>query len=304
MNIRFKIHRLGVIVSDVRYVALLLQRRIRSPKLREKIAAVIARQKPAKQHEALADPLYVKPLETAGISHLGPLLTPSQLKEVKDYLSAFPVHDPYQPGGAPFMPIDGNRPPNTHVGYYAPETILQAPHLLGLANAPFILSIVEAFLGCRPTIGYLASWWSFAADGPAQAAERFHRDVDDWRFVKLFIYLTDVDDVTGPHIYVQHSANDARLTKIRRYTDPEVSDAFGESCILRIKGAAGSAFLENTFGLHKGEPVSAGHRLIFQAVYSISGLPYAPKKPISSLSNLQKETDVALDGYINRLYCY
>ena len=35
------------------------------------------------------------------------------------------------------------------------------------------------------------------AEGTPRHAENFHRDVDDLKFIKLFVYLTDVGDENG-----------------------------------------------------------------------------------------------------------
>jgi hypothetical protein len=174
--------------------------------------------------------------------------------------------------------------------------------LFSIANRPDILAIVEGLLGCKPTLGYIATWWSYHTDLGAQQAENFHRDVDDWRFVKLFIYLTDVGRNNGPHIYVSHSSGSPKLRQIRRLTDEEVVAAFGAERILELKGCAGDGFLEDTFGIHKGQPVVSGRRLIFQAVYSMYPLPYGPKQPVISAEDVRLDDGSRPDPWINRLY--
>src|SRR5690606_8644383 len=95
--------------------------------------------------------------------------------------------------------------PETHVGHFDDRTILHAPHVLRIANDPEIISAVSGALGARPIISSLIAWWSIPHAGQAREAELFHRDVDDWRFIKLFVYLTDVDAGAGPHVYVPGS---------------------------------------------------------------------------------------------------
>jgi hypothetical protein len=302
MTLRYKLSLLRTYLSDVRYVPFFLQRRFRSITWRERIGRWVAKGRP--QFDTLngCDLQAFANLQQRGIAHLGELLNSSQVADIREYFDELPVSDPYRPQSKPFLAHDVKLCEHTHVGYYNTAEVLAAPHLLALANRPDILELVGAYLGCKPTIGYLAAWWSFAADGTAQAAENFHRDVDDWRFIKLFVYLTDVGPDSGPHIYVVGSARDERLRKIRRYTDEEVRAAFSDDVILTNFGSAGSGFLEDTYGLHKGQPVRVGRRLIFQAVYSIVSLPYAPKSPVCSLTEARKRTGLALDPYVNRLY--
>ncbi len=303
MNLRYKLAQLVVFARDSRYLPFFLQRRVRSNAARNRISELVAGSRPAIGPSDHKVGSLVAVLKQDGILHLGDLLTNKQVAEILAYFEGLPVTDPYQTGEAPFLPRAIDRPPQTHVGYHDAAHVLAAPHLLALVNRPDILAIAASFLGCKPTIGYLASWWSFASgDGTAQAAENFHRDVDDWRFLKLFVYLTDVGPENGPHVYVTGSAEDERLRKIRRYTDQEVFDTFGESAVITNTGNAGSGFLENTYGIHKGQPVGQGYRVLFQAVYTMSPLPYAPKSPVGSLAEARTQTGMALDSYVNRLY--
>ncbi|MGZ9710860.1 hypothetical protein ACXX82_08625 [Glaciimonas sp. GNP009] len=241
-------------------------------------------------------------LQGAGISHLGALLTQAQCEELRKYFSGKLVCDDYRPETPPYLPGSNARHPESHVAHHSPGDILCAPYLLQLANDPRILDIAATFLGCKPTIGYLAAWWSYHTETGAQQAEHFHRDVDDWRFLKLFIYITYVDEKNGPHIYVAHSSSSAKLREIRRFEDAEVVAAFGQNNILQLTGRAGEGFLENTYGLHKGQPVKEGTRLIFQVVYSMFALPYGPKVPVIKQNEWTSQNAFVPDPWINRLY--
>jgi len=118
--------------------------------------------------------------------------------------------------------------------------------------------------------------------------------------VKFFLYLTDVDDTAGPHIYVKGSHKEDVLLKIRRYTDEEVEGAFGADRIVHFTGPAGTCFLENTYGIHRGLPPASKARLIFQVVYSQSVIIYGPKQPVVARRDLRSSE--ALDRYVNRVY--
>ena len=88
-------------------------------------------------------------------------------------------------------------------GSYELTDIVNAPHLLELVNHPDILSAAKNFLGCTPTVYSMNALWSFPCeDDPQRITQSFHRDVDDYRFLSLFIYLTDVNEHAGPHQYI------------------------------------------------------------------------------------------------------
>lgn len=242
------------------------------------------------------EPAEMERLSSSGYVSLGGLLTSDQCSELRQYFEARKVFDPYIPGSPRIYPASNSRS-HGHVMHHDAHDVIAAPHLMSLANSSAILSLVAGYFGCKPTISYMAAWWSYPTRQGPQQAENFHRDVDDWRFLKLFVYLTDVSELNGPHVYVLHSANDSRLRAIRRYSDEEVANAFGLKNILRVYGDAGVAFLEDTNGMHRGEPVLTGRRLVFQVVYALTPLPYAPRHPVGSHSSFP-----SLDRWVNRVY--
>lgn len=306
MSFASKIRQLGHVVSDSRWWPFYLQRQFMTPVVRGRLGAWVAsRFRPKGVFSAgLVEETKqrIAEMENAGISHFGQLLSADQAAELRSYFLQKLVKDPYQADGALFLPDSSVRHPDSHIAHHCAQDILQAPYLLSIANRPDILAIVEGLLGCKPTLGYLAAWWSYHTEKGAQQAEHFHRDVDDWRFVKLFIYLTDVGPNNGPHIYVSHSSPSPALRQIRRYTDEEVVDAFGASRVMELTGRAGEGFLEDTFGIHKGQPVAEGTRLIFQAVYSMFPLPYGPKAPVMAAKGVKLDDGTFPDPWVNRLY--
>jgi hypothetical protein len=291
------------VLSDWRWTPFLLQRGFRSAKGRAAGARLMTRLLPPPGQAdspsvgALADLLIGE-----GQARLGRLLTPAQCDEIRQHLMERPLTDTYRPEVPPWLPLEDGRHAHSHVGYHDHGDVVRTPHLLEIANRPEILGIVERFLGCRPTIAYMTAWWSYPTGIEAQQAENFHRDVDDWRFVKLFLYLTDVDESKGPHVYVKKSANVSNAGAIRRLTDEEVRAEHSADDIVYMTGSAGESFLENTYGIHKGQPVLAGHRLLFQVVYSITPLPYGPKRPVIGAAEATAVTGAAFDPFVNRVY--
>ena len=168
--------------------------------------------------------------------------------------------------------------------------------MLETINHPLVLETVGELFGCKPTISNVSMWWSLPGHATAEHAELFHRDVDDWLFIKLFIYITDVDAGSGPHVFVRGSHNSAKLARIARYTDDEVAREFGKDNVLSLTAPAGTSFLENTYGMHKGQLPLSRRRLLLQAQYSLRPISILQYKP------LKVPASKAVDPYINRLY--
>ncbi len=238
----------------------------------------------------------VASLHEAGYVVLENLVSEIEVEEMVDWFSNKKVYDRWNASLGYFNP---EAPPAAcHTAPFSTEDIINSPYALKWVNDERVLKIVESVLGVKPTLSNLSVWWSYPGHETPQEAESFHRDVDDLRFIKLFIYMTDVGPSSGPHVFVPGSHKNPKFRKIRRYSDEEVESAFSKSGIKYFIGSKGTAFLENTFGLHKGQLPSSERRLLFQAQYSLHPIgiyEYFPVVPNESKG-------LNLNGYINRLF--
>ena len=88
-------------------------------------------------------------------------------------------------------------PASDTMAAYDLATVVACPWLMAAINRADILCLASAFLGCKPALCSVGVRWSFR--GPKSAkVQAFHRDPDDWRFLKLFVYLTDADGESRP----------------------------------------------------------------------------------------------------------
>lgn len=262
--------------------------------LRRRLSQVSSWSKPAFAAESAEATQLAQTLERDGIAKLGNFLDAAAIARIRAHLEGAALRERFPPCRGSFT-LD-TVPENVHVAEFHTEHILECPDVLAVANHPRLLAAAARYLGCKPTISNLSIWWSLPADGTAQEAENFHRDVDDWRFVKLFVYLSDVGPGGGPHCFVRGSHRSWRFVRKRRIDDAEVSAVFAADDMLQIQGKAGDAFLEDTFGLHKGQPPRSDRRLLFQVEYSVNPIAVYDYHP-AALS-----PQAALDPYINRLF--
>ena len=244
----------------------------------------------------LSDPILrdqAAQLRKSGLIRLGPMLTGAQIAEIRDHLAGTPIFDAADRMRRLKAPETADA---AIVGYPTP-VVLGCPHLLELANEPRLLALVGGYLGCKPTIITWGLLRSRPVTGSAAITQKFHRDREGWRSVKLFVYLTDVDEVAGPHIYACGSHRTRSSLRARSYSDAEVAARTGSQNIETITGAAGFGFLADTFGLHKGESPAARERLILQIHYACVPSPlylYGPLRPTRAVRGL--------DPYVNRLF--
>lgn len=139
-------------------------------------------------------------------------------------------------------------------------------------------AVAQEYLGARPVMDVLAMWWHTAySDKPdMDAAQYYHFDMDRPKWLKFFIYLTDVTTDNGPHTFIKGSQQtegipESMLKKgYARLTDEEVEQHYGCEKVVEFVAPRGTIIAEDTRGLHKGKHVAQGDRLILQIQFSNS----------------------------------
>jgi len=155
------------------------------------------------------------------------------------------------------------------------------------------LRIAASYFNCKCVIDSVDVWWSFPSVMNPFEAENFHRDRDSSEFLKWFVYLTDVDDFSGPHEYALSSLDSDIYTKGGRYLDEQIYKYFKTK---KFYGLKGTNFLENTYGLHRGHKPQKKERLLLQVRYSIHGSSFRYKQKIKK----KDFNDIAMSySYIN-----
>jgi hypothetical protein len=102
-------------------------------------------------------------------------------------------------------------------------------------------------------------------------ALEFHRDVDSFRFFKVFFYLTDCYEGFGHHEFIlgSHKNIPFKLREIRRFSIDELRSILKDRFKLtKVTGPKGFSFAENTTGLHRGTRPIKGDRLILTFTFS------------------------------------
>lgn len=159
------------------------------------------------------------------------------------------------------------------------NTRVECAEIAELSTDPYLESVAAQFLGSRPTLVGASLWWTFPVDADEadreRHAHRFHRDVDDFAFVKFFFYLTDVGQGDGAHVCVRGSHTRPAVPgfrerlRLRRYSDDEIRSHHDQEHIVEIRGPAGTGFAENTLCLHKGLTPERSPRLLLQFEFAL-----------------------------------
>lgn len=256
-------------------------------------------------------------------------LDPAKVAEIRTHLEGLPVHTGFHifSSDKRQKPLADVRRDSSFAGYTA-DQLLRTPHLVDFFNEPAIVDFIQLALGCVPTLYSVNAWWSFPARSPKDLGNQFfHRDNDDWRFITLFLYLSDVDEDSGPHQLITGSqslpgmerllerarhagAGDASFDIVNSFTDFFGAD-FSADCerlfrdsIVDIKGEAGTMFMANTVAIHRGLVPTKTARLVAWARYGLGPNTNSVDLEQGPLSHHQVRShlsDTLRNRYINRL---
>jgi hypothetical protein len=162
----------------------------------------------------------------------------------------------------------------THVGYVKEsQELLNLPLVKSIIEDEELNGIIATYLGKSFKMVNIASWYTFGNQKSGIEGELFHRDIDNIAWLKLFVYLTDVDMGNGAHAFIPKSHRSLKGLTFKRYSDNEAEIKFGQ--IKWMLGKKGTVILEDTFGIHKGQHIFENrHRLILQLQYAVLSNAY------------------------------
>jgi hypothetical protein len=161
---------------------------------------------------------------------------------------------------------------------------------------PYMADISASYFQCRPYLTRVTGIFTRARDPKVftdthafASAQAWHFDYSDFKFLKFFIYLTDVTPENGPHTFAA-ATHDERLVfptspddfyknGFRRYTNGEIDGRIKDEWvnknidrkrIIEFAAPKGTLIIENTSGLHKGGNCVTGSREVLVYDYAIS----------------------------------
>lgn len=144
---------------------------------------------------------------------------------------------------------------------------------LQLGASTRMLDIINSYLRMWSKLTYADQWYTPPRGSEADrlGSMRWHRDYNDQHLVKVFVYLVDVDEGTGPFEYVPGSARGGPYANEWSWQPAGESYPPGEEFAQRVPSSAvktftapaGSMILCNTSGFHRGGFATEKARNIF-----------------------------------------
>lgn len=161
------------------------------------------------------------------------------------------------------------------LGYDTPITL--SPALAELFLHPRLLAVVNHYLGQYSRLGAANLWYNLPVtpEEPSIDSERWHRDHEDRRIVKLFCFVDAIDASMGPLRYLRGSHPAGPYANIFPAKPPRGSYPDEQALLAAIpKGAqqtctgpAGTLVIVDTAGFHQGGRSSTRPRIVLTSSY-------------------------------------
>ena len=181
---------------------------------------------------------------------------------------------------------------------YDTQDLLNSEDIQGLLADETLLTFAHHYLKKTPKADVLSMWWhtNFKLEPDSEAAQFYHFDMDRIKWLKIFIYLTDVGPNDGPHAFISGSHKSGGIPTqfldrgYVRLSDNDVQSYYGKSQEVIFTAPRGSVIIEDTRGLHKGTEIKAGgkSRLLLQLQFSNS--LFGAQKPTAKLTKITNTT--------------
>tara|TARA_B100000767_G_C19775091_1_gene542130 strand:- start:1161 stop:2345 length:1185 start_codon:yes stop_codon:yes gene_type:complete len=158
------------------------------------------------------------------------------------------------------------------------NSLLNKKPISDLLNDPIIMQSVSEYLGCAPILVQSNAWLSLPTMATSTNlnvnAQQFHQDKEFAKFIKVFVYLNDVDITNGAHSYIIESHIDELHKKgiplSSRVSDKDIIRYYNKENIKLAQGKAGTVIFADTSCVHKGGLVSKGYRIMLQLEFTSS----------------------------------
>ena len=288
--------RLHEYFRDYRALYYYTNKAIRPPAIRDIIFKSIRCFLP--KNKAAANPDDLKRLQQDGFALWEQIIDTQTLTRIRNFLSAKPVYDLRNLEQKPLDLSKMNIDCQMKLKYFTAD-LIQCEDIIKIANDEKIIALVTDYFGCKPTITIIEAQWTKTHPDAAQILfqdDMYHRDVEDFKFVKLFVYLSDVSKENGPHRYIRGSHRTAALTKRMPIPNEMAENGCDPKDVITMTGKAGSGFVEDTWGLHRAVSIESGERLVLTITYSLTALnPQSPTAPMA-------DNQFAVDSYTNRVF--
>ena len=184
---------------------------------------------------------------------------------------------------------------------------LEDPWLRACASRR-LLDVANSYVGLWTKLEYVDVWYSVPQPEGAErvSSQRWHRDFNDRRLLKAFLYLVDVDESMGPFEYFPGSTGDGAYASMWPWrplgenypTQSEFEERVPGASVQTFTAPRGTLILCDTSGFHRGGLSWTKPRILATVTYSspasLAALTERSFRFTGSLDGLDAPTRYAL----------
>ena len=149
--------------------------------------------------------------------------------------------------------------------------LVQLDEIFMLLDNEQLLSALECYFGCIPKLTNVNVRRSFVNTLTDMETNFYHCDENSYKFLKVFIYLNDVNLEGGPFTFAigSHKNKIFLYQSKYHYTDSEINNVYTKNKIFHATADLGDIILGNTRGFHKGTKVKNKERTMITLNFGI-----------------------------------
>jgi hypothetical protein len=140
-----------------------------------------------------------------------------------------------------------------------------------------ILAIVNEYFGMYTCLRFYNVWHTLRTHGEARESQLWHYDRDDHLIIKIFLYLSDVDDGAGPFTYAPRTHVKGTIKAhppgflengVNRVRHEDMAQVVPMADWVKAVGRSGTLVFADTRGYHFGGLARERDRIMYNCMFT------------------------------------
>lgn len=140
-----------------------------------------------------------------------------------------------------------------------------------------VLDIANAYFGMLTRLRYYNVWHTLSTRSRPRESQLWHRDREDRQILKVFLFLSDVDEGAGPFVYATGSHVKGTLRRepdyvveggVKRSDDGQMAAVVPPDRWIKGVGPKGALVFADTHGFHKGGLARDRDRILYTCMFT------------------------------------
>ncbi len=140
-----------------------------------------------------------------------------------------------------------------------------------------ILTIANEYFGMYTCLRFFDVWHTLRMQGEARESQLWHYDREDHLILKIFLYLSDVDEGAGPFTYAPRTHEKGTIKThptgflengVNRVRDEDMAQVVPAAQWIKAMGTRGTLVFADTRGYHRGGLARERDRILYNCMFT------------------------------------